>query len=126
MRNKTHGYKVFYYGICFLDFKLHSARLPCWMSCLLVLPTGASSRLKREVSSAPICSTPCDFMLSLRLAAFTGAKRHKLQACYHHGPILPDEQRGYSSVDSNISGTVEKLVPLMFSNTACVGYKYIL
>lgn len=29
MHNKTHGHKVLYYGICFADFKLHSATLLC-------------------------------------------------------------------------------------------------
>lgn len=55
MHNKTRGHKVLYYGICFVDFKLHGATLLCWPSCLLVRPTGACARLKREASSPPIC-----------------------------------------------------------------------
>lgn len=75
MHNKTHGHKVLYYGICFADFKLHSATLLCWTSCLLVCPTGARTRLKREASSPPICRHAVWFHAE---PLFGGANRSKM------------------------------------------------
>lgn len=76
----------------------------------------ASSRCKHQAKKGrchlPLfADTPCDSMQSFCSAVFTEAKRHKLQTCCsHHRQIFTGEERGHSSVDLKVSGTLAGLV----------------
>lgn len=102
---------MLYYGICFVDFRLHGAALVSGVSCSLARRAGAPTGLTRRrqlLFADPLCESTTGRMYE--------------SVAPPHGRIFTDEQTGHSSVHCKVSGALEKLVHVpanWFTHTKC-------